>query len=221
MGVSPTADHKEVIFMKQLYALILSVSLLLSPAFLTACSSEPQEVISTPSSLEELGYRIDEEAIPAVVLEDTQFLDENTMDPANITGGFTAISGYWHEPLGSSLYPMALLQAVPANTTKIKQHPSPIDLADWEQYRVFSDKNIIVYNVYPLYFPQGDLPSVIRKQVEESFYQTEAEYKAGNIPKEHYRSEPLMSQLSQTHYLDYLWDYYQRSIPSLIVPSKQ
>ena len=45
------------------------------------------------------------------------------------------------------------------------------------------------------------------------------EYQAGKIPPERYFNEPLNSRLTQTRYLNYLWEYYHQQLPQLIQKS--
>lgn len=130
---------------------------------------------------------------------------------------------YWHDYLGDELYPVAFLQAVPANTTKIKLPSSEISASDWEQYQIFKDQDVIIYDLYPMLYPEGTVPERVAQEVERSYYQTQEEYQAGKIPEDRYFHEPLNSRLTQTRYLNYLWDYYQNNLPDLItkMPNKE
>ena len=50
-------------------------------------------------------------------------------------------------------------------------------------------------------------------------FKTQEEYQAGKIPPERYFNEPLNSRLTQTRYLNYLWEYYHQQLPQLIQKS--
>lgn len=118
---------------------------------------------------------------------------------------------------------VAFLQAVPANTSKIELPSGDIPVSDWEQYQIFKDQDVIIYDLYPMLYPEGTVPERVAQEVECSYYQTQEEYQAGKIPEDRYFHEPLNSRLTQTRYLNYLWDYYQNNLPDLItkIPNKE
>lgn len=91
--------------------------------------------------------------------------------------------------------------------------------SDWEQYQIFQNQDVIIYDLYPMLYPEGTVPERIAQEVERSYYQTQEEYQAGKIPPERYFNEPLNSRLTQTRYLNYLWEYYHQQLPQLIQKS--
>ena len=107
-----------------------SLVLLLPVLSLSGCTSN-QNQVSAPTSPEQLGYTIDQQQIPQVVMEDSVFLNQETFYCPELSGDFTAVGAYWHDYLGSDAYPVAFLQAVPANTTKIKLPSGEISVSDW------------------------------------------------------------------------------------------
>ena len=111
------------------------------------------------------------------------------------------------------------MQAVPADTTKIKLPSGEIAVSDWEQYQIFQDQDVIIYDLYPMLYPEGTVPERVAQEVERSYYQTQEEYQAGKIPPERYFNEPLNSRLPQTRYLNYLWEYYHQQLPQLLQKS--
>lgn len=119
---------------KQLLSLIVLVVVLC----LTACTANKNQV-SKPTSPENLGYSISQEKISQTVLEDSEFFNQETFYHPDLYGDFIVVGAYWHDYLGDELYPVAFLQAVPANTTKIKLPFGEISASDWEQYRIFKD----------------------------------------------------------------------------------
>lgn len=195
-----------------------SLVLLLPVLSLCGCTSS-QNQVSAPTSPEQLGYTIDRQQIPQVVMEDSLFLNQETFYCPELSGNFTAVGAYWYDYLGSDAYPVAFLQAVPANTTKIKLPSGEISVSDWEQYQIFKDKDVIIYDLYPMLYPEGTVPERVAQEVERSYYQTQEEYQAGKIPQERYFNEPLNSRLTQTRYLNYLWEYYHQQLPQLIQKS--
>lgn len=83
-------------------------------AFLLLCFSgctSNQNQVSAPTSPEQLGYTIDQQQIPQVVMEDSVFLNQETFYCPELSGDFTAVGVYWHDYLGSDAYPVAFLQA--------------------------------------------------------------------------------------------------------------
>lgn len=150
-------------------------------AFLLLCFSgctSNQNQVSAPTSPEQLGYTIDQQQIPQVVMEDSVFLNQETFYCPELSGDFTAVGVYWHDYLGSDAYPVAFLQAVPANTTKIKLPSGEISVSDWEQYQIFQNQDVIIYDLYPMLYPEGTVPERIAQEVERSYYQTQEEYQA-------------------------------------------
>ena len=152
--------------------------------------------------------------------EDSFFGNQEDFEIPNLVGSYTVIGAYWHHYLGSDLYDAAILRAVPANTTHIKDMGKEFPIADWEKYRIFQNKDIIVFNLSPMLNPEETLPERIRKQEEESYYQLQKEYQEGKIPEERYINTPLQSIMVQTRYLDYLWEYYQEHLSELIVKAE-
>lgn len=124
-----------------------SLVLLLPVLSLCGCTSN-QNQVSAPTSPEQLGYTIDQQQIPQVVMEDSLFLNQETFYCPELSGDFTAVGAYWHDYLGSDAYPVAFLQAVPADTTKIKLPSGEISVSDWEQYQIFQDQDVIIYDLY-------------------------------------------------------------------------
>lgn len=116
---------------KQLLSLIVLVVVLC----LTACTAN-QNQVSKPTSPENLGYSISREKISQTVLEDSEFFNQETFYHPDLYGDFIVVGAYWHDYLGDELYPVAFLQAVPANTTKIKLPSGEISASDWEQYQI-------------------------------------------------------------------------------------
>ena len=132
-------------------------------AFLLLCFSgctSNQNQVSAPTSPEQLGYTIDQQQIPQVVMEDSLFLNQETFYCPELSGDFTAVGVYWHDYLGSDAYPVAFLQAVPADTTKIKLPSGEITVSDWEQYQIFQDQDVIIYDLYPMLYPEGTVPEL-------------------------------------------------------------
>lgn len=187
--------------------------------FLTGCSAQ-EKIAVQPTSLEELHYQIDIDSVPKSVREDSFFGNQEDFEIPNLVGSYTVIGAYWHHYLGSDLYDAAILRAVPANTTHIKDMGKEFPIADWEKYRIFQNKDIIVFNLSPMLNPEETLPERIRKQEEESYYQLQKEYQEGKIPEERYINTPLQSIMVQTRYLDYLWEYYQEHLSELIVKAE-
>lgn len=187
--------------------------------FLTGCSAQ-EKIVVQPTSLEELHYQIDVDSVPKSVREDSFFGNQEDFEIPNLVGSYTVIGAYWHHYLGSDLYDAAILRAVPANTTHIKDMGKEFPIADWEKYRIFQNKDIIVFNLSPMLNPEETLPERIRKQEEESYYQLQKEYQEGKIPEERYINTPLQSIMVQTRYLDYLWEYYQEHLSELIVKAE-
>ena len=173
-----------------------------------------------PTSLEELHYQIDVDSVPKSVREDSFFGNQEDFEIPNLVGTYTVVGAYWHHYLGSDLYDAAILRAVPANTTHIKDMGTEFPIADWEGYRIFQNKDIIVFDLSPMLNPGETLPERIRKQEEESYYQLQKEYQEGKIPEERYINTPLQSIMIQTRYLDYLWEYYQEHLSELIVKAE-
>lgn len=187
--------------------------------FLTGCSAQ-EKIVVQPTSLEELHYQIDVDSVPKSVREDSFFGNQEDFEIPNLVGTYTVVGAYWHHYLGSDLYDAAILRAVPANTTHIKDMGKEFPIADWEKYRIFQNKDIIVFNLSPMLNPEETLPERIRKQEEESYYQLQKEYQEGKIPEERYINTPLQSIMVQTRYLDYLWEYYQEHLSELIVKAE-
>lgn len=196
----------------RLIAMLCACSMLL----LTGCRSGEGQV-SEPTSPQKLGYDISQEMIPPTALEDTVFLNEETFYTPDIVGEYMVIGAYWHDYFGSDVCPVAFLQAVPANTTTIKLPTGEIPVSDWEQYQIFQDKDVIIYDLYPTFYPEKTMPEQLMEELEQTYYQTEEEYQAGKIPEDRYFNMPLNSRLTQARYLNYLWDFYQRTLPELIV----
>lgn len=203
---------------KQLLSLIVLVVVLC----LTACTIN-QNQVSKPTSPENLGYSISQEKISQTVLEDSEFFNQETFYHPDLYGDFIVVGAYWHDYLGDELYPVAFLQAVPANTSKIELPSGDIPVSDWEQYQIFKNQDVIIYDLYPMLYPEGTVPERVAQEVKHSYYQTQEEYQAGKIPEDRYFHEPLNSRLTQTRYLNYLWDYYQNNLPDLItkIPNKE
>lgn len=197
----------------RLTAALVCLSLLF---LLTGCLSGEGQV-SEPTSPQKLGYDISQEMIPPTALEDTVFLNEETFYTPDIVGEYMVIGAYWHDYFGSDVCPVAFLQAVPANTTKIKLPSGEIPVSDWEQYQIFQDKDVIIYDLYPMFYPEKTMPEQLMEELEQTYYQTEEEYQAGKIPEDQYFHMPLNSRLTQARYLSYLWDFYQMNLPELIV----
>ncbi len=187
--------------------------------FLTGCSAQ-EKIVVQPTSLEELNYQIDVDSVPKSVREDSFFGNQEDFEIPNLVGTYTVVGAYWHHYLGSDLYDAAILRAVPANTTHIKDMGTEFPIADWEEYRIFQNKDIIVFDLSPMLNPEETLPERIRKQEEESYYQLQKEYQEGKIPEERYINTPLQSIMVQTRYLDYLWEYYQEHLSELIVKAE-
>ena len=187
--------------------------------FLTGCSAQ-EKIVVQPTSLEELHYQIDVDSVPKSVREDSFFGNQEDFEIPNLVGTYTVVGAYWHHYLGSDLYDAAILRAVPANTTHIKDMGTEFPIADWEGYRIFQNKDIIVFDLSPMLNPEETLPERIRKQEEESYYQLQKEYQEGKIPEERYINTPLQSIMVQTRYLDYLWEYYQEHLSELIVKAE-
>ena len=187
--------------------------------FLTGCSAQ-EKIVVQPTSLEELHYQIDVDSVPKSVREDSFFGNQEDFEIPNLVGTYTVVGAYWHHYLGSDLYDAAILRAVPANTTHIKDMGTEFPIADWEEYRIFQNKDIIVFDLSPMLNPEQTLPERIRKQEEESYYQLQKEYQEGKIPEERYINTPLQSIMVQTRYLDYLWEYYQEHLSELIVKAE-
>lgn len=187
--------------------------------FLTGCSAQ-EKIVVQPTSLEELHYQIDVDSVPKSVREDSFFGNQEDFEIPNLVGTYTVVGAYWHHYLGSDLYDAAILRAVPANTTHIKDMGTEFPIADWEEYRIFQNKDIIVFDLSPMLNPEETLPERIRKQEEESYYQLQKEYQEGKIPEERYINTPLQSIMIQTRYLDYLWEYYQEHLSELIVKAE-
>ncbi len=187
--------------------------------FLTGCSAQ-EKIVVQPTSLEELHYQIDVDSVPKSVREDSFFGNQEDFEIPNLVGTYTVVGAYWHHYLGSDLYDAAILRAVPANTTHIKDMGTEFPIADWEEYRIFQNKDIIVFDLSPMLNPEETLPERIRKQEEESYYQLQKEYQEGKIPEERYINTPLQSIMVQTRYLDYLWEYYQEHLSELIVKAE-
>lgn len=187
--------------------------------FLTGCSAQ-EKIVVQPTSLEELHYQIDVDSVPKSVREDSFFGNQEDFEIPNLVGTYTVVGAYWHHYLGSDLYDAAILRAVPANTTHIKDMGTEFPIADWEEYRIFQNKDIIVFDLFPMLNPEETLPERIRKQEEESYYQLQKEYQEGKIPEERYINTPLQSIMVQTRYLDYLWEYYQEHLSELIVKAE-
>ena len=196
----------------RLTAVLCACSMLL----LTGCHSGEGQV-SEPTSPQKLGYDISQEMIPPTALEDTVFLNEETFYTPDIVGEYMVIGAYWHDYFGSDVCPVAFLQAVPANTTKIKLPTGEIPVSDWELYQIFQDKDVIIYDLYPMFYPEKTMPEQLMEELEQTYYQTEEEYQAGKIPEDRYFHMPLNSRLTQARYLSYLWDFYQMNLPELIV----
>ena len=187
--------------------------------FLIGCSAQ-EKIVVQPTSLEELNYQIDVDSVPKSVREDSFFGNQEDFEIPNLVGTYTVVGAYWHHYLGSDLYDAAILRAVPANTTHIKDMGTEFPIADWEEYRIFQNKDIIVFDLSPMLNPEETLPERIRKQEEESYYQLQKEYQEGKIPEERYINTPLQSIMVQTRYLDYLWEYYQEHLSELIVKAE-
>ncbi len=187
--------------------------------FLTGCSAQ-EKIVVQPTSLEELHYQIDVDSVPKSVREDSFFGNQEDFEIPNLVGTYTVVGAYWHHYLGSDLYDAAILRAVPANTTHIKDMGTEFPIADWEEYRIFQNKDIIVFDLSPMLNPEETLPERIRKQEEESYYQLQKEYQEGKIPEDRYINTPLQSIMVQTRYLDYLWEYYQEHLSELIVKAE-
>lgn len=187
--------------------------------FLTGCSAQ-EKIAVQPTSLEELHYQIDVDSVPKSVQEDSFFGNQEDFEIPNLLGSYTVVGAYWHHYLGSDLYDAAVLRAVPADTTHIKDMGKEFPIADWEEYRIFQNKDIIVFNLSPMLNPGETLPERIRKQEEESYYQMQKEYQEGKIPEDRYINTPLQSIMVQTRYLDYLWEYYQEHLSELIVKAE-
>ena len=187
--------------------------------FLTGCSAQ-EKIVVQPTSLEELHYQIDVDSVPKSVREDSFFGNQEDFEIPNLVGTYTVVGAYWHHYLGSDLYDAAILRAVPANTTHIKDMGTEFPIADWEEYRIFQNKDIIVFDLFPMLNPEETLPERIRKQEEESYYQLQKEYQEGKSPEERYINTPLQSIMVQTRYLDYLWEYYQEHLSELIVKAE-
>lgn len=187
--------------------------------FLTGCSAQ-EKIVVQPTSLEELHYQIGVDSVPKSVREDSFFGNQEDFEIPNLVGTYTVVGAYWHHYLGSDLYDAAILRAVPANTTHIKDMGTEFPIADWEEYRIFQNKDIIVFDLSPMLNPEETLPERIRKQEEESYYQLQKEYQEGKIPEERYINTPLQSIMVQTRYLDYLWEYYQEHLSELIVKAE-
>lgn len=187
--------------------------------FLTGCSAQ-EKIVVQPTSLEELHYQIDVDSVPKSVREDSFFGNQEDFEIPNLVGTYTVVGAYWHHYLGSDLYDAAILRAVPANTTHIKDMGTEFPIADWEEYRIFQNKDIIVFDPSPMLNPEETLPERIRKQEEGSYYQLQKEYQEGKIPEERYINTPLQSIMVQTRYLDYLWEYYQEHLSELIVKAE-
>ena len=197
----------------RLTAVLVCLSLLF---LLTGCnSSQPQ--VSEPTSPQKLGYDISREMIPPTALEDTVFLNEETFYTPDIVGEYMLVGAYWHDYFGSDVCPVAFLRAVPANTTKIKLPTGEIPVSDWEQYQIFQDKDVIIYDLYPMFYPEKTMPEQLMEELEQTYYQTEEEYQAGKVPEDRYFNMPLNSRLTQARYLSYLWDFYQINLSELIV----
>lgn len=197
----------------------LALALICGFLFLTGCSAQ-EKIAVKPTSLEELHYQIDIDSVPKSVREDSFFGNQEDFEIPNLVGSYTVVGAYWHHYLGSDLYDAAVLRAVPANTTHIKDMGKEFPIADWEKYRIFQNKDIIVFNLSPLLNPDETLPERIRKQEEESYYQVQKEYQEGKIPEDRYINTPLQSIMVQTRYLDYLWEYYQEHLSELIVKAE-
>ena len=118
------------------------------------------------------------------------------------------VGAYWHDYFGSDVCPVAFLRAVPANTTKIKLPTGEIPVSDWEQYQIFQDKDVIIYDLYSMFYPEKTMPEQLMEELEQTYYQTEEEYQAGKVPEDRYFNMPLNSRLTQARYLSYLWDFY-------------
>ncbi len=201
--------------MKKIFALTLALLLL------CACSSEPSAEISIPSSLDSFGYYLDLSVLPKTMQQDVGIRSEEDMFISDCDS-FTSLDFLIYGPLDAQVQTAMLLQAVPANTTQLQIHSKLIDIRVWDKYIVFKNRDIIVFDVFPLVFENSlSLPKQARQECEEASAKLTA--KLDEMLSDHvtdsaeYRDISLaLSATSKTRYLEYLWEYCHNNIDKLV-----
>lgn len=126
--------------------------LLFSVTALCFCACTPVvEVTAEPASLESFGYEISFDQIPEEYRDKLVVRHRSDYD-TDWQGDFTELALDPSLGLTEDCSTVLFLQAVPANTTYIQLSPSEkISTADWGQYHVFSNTEIMVFDLYPLW----------------------------------------------------------------------
>lgn len=113
------------------------------------------------------------------------------------------------------------MQAVPAGTTHLRGailKIGEISAEEYAEYIIFSNEDIVVYNLYPIFNPGGSAPQWVKESIEESEKSWQERRAAGEIPEDKLRMYvPYYIELAAARSVDYVWAYYQENLPNLIV----
>ncbi len=186
-----------------------------------ACSFVQNSEPYTPVSLETLGYTVNVELLPESMRHD---IAVNNEDEVYIpwSGSYTTLDMLVYSTLDAEPQTAMLLQAVPANASKLQIDSEILDIDEWMQYVVYENDDIIVFDVYSLAFDTTlSLPSLIQQKKEtESAILTEKldDFLSPAVSDSaEYRDISLvLSVTSETRYLEYLWEYCHDNIGELI-----
>ncbi|MGN0663460.1 MAG: hypothetical protein ACI4L5_00130 [Negativibacillus sp.] len=203
--------------MKKTLILMLVFLLLL----LCACSSAQNSEPHAPVSLETLGYTVNLELLPESMRHDVTV---NNEDEVYIlwSGSYTSLDMRVYNVLDAEPQTAMLLQAVPADTSKLQIDSEIMDIDEWKQYVVYENDDIIVFDVYPLAFDTTlSLPASIqqKKEAESTILTEKLDDLLSTVVSDpaEYRDISLgLSVTSETRYLEYLWEYCHDNIGELI-----
>lgn len=207
--------------MKRLFALSFAM------LFLCACSGKEAPEPQRPCSLEELGYRIDLQQVPEPLRQDTFLGDEEDHAlPALPNASYSTVEFSVYSVLDAEPQIALLLQAVPAKSQTLQlPGAEAFPVADWADYLIFQNKDILLFDLYPLVVDgEATLPERLRQQNEANsarLQQRLDELMEGVLEDEsQWRdlSFGLTDTRGDSRYLDYLWAYYHDNIGELIVP---
>lgn len=204
---------------------LLSLVLLLSLS--SACSGQGPSEPATPCSLEELGYRIDLEQVPELLRQDTFLGDEEDHAlPALPNASYSTVEFSVYSVLDAEPQIALLLQAVPAKSQTLQlPGAEAFPVADWADYLIFQNKDILLFDLYPLVVDgEATLPERLRQEAKarEAQLQEKLDGLMAGLLEDESQWRDLSFGLTDTRgdsrYLDYLWAYYHDNIGELIVP---
>lgn len=151
--------------------------LLLFALLLTGClgagsASEPPAFLSG-KSLEECGYRLALEGLLLDGMEVERFLSTQTVSEENnitgeLRGSYTNVFVNFTYQYGTTPLFSMMLQGYPAGEPKtVRVGLETLSDEEASAWLVYQDDTILVYDWYPLLYPEADAASLLRKTIED------------------------------------------------------